>query len=187
MTILRLFLAVPLLMSFACTPKESQKSDGPAPSASVSSEVGGAIRKKAPPFSLPDEQGKIWTLDSFKDTVVVLHFWASWCGPCIDELPEIFAFVRKLEGQAKFSFVAISLDENWEDAIKALPKRDLPKKWISLLDPKQASSHAYGSFQFPETYLISKDQKIITKWVGPQKWDHPTFKELMDRAINSTL
>jgi hypothetical protein len=61
-----------------------------------------------------------------------------------------------------------------------LPSNHLPSGVVSVIDPKTQVSEQYGSYAFPETYLISPKGEIITKWVGPQDWKSPNFVQMMN-------
>ncbi len=118
------------------------------------------------------QDGKEVKLSTFKGRGFLLHFWASWCAPCLKEIPEVLALARKVQ-DAEFKIVFVSTDERWEDALKVLPVGSLPKNAVSLLDPAQRLATHYASFSYPETFLIDKDLKVVTKWVGAQKWNDP--------------
>ena len=139
--------------------------------------------RRAPAFSLKDVSGGAHTLDQFHGKLLIVHFWAAWCPPCLSEIPEIVEFAEHFKDDPKLAVVAISLDEKWEDAEKVLTSSKLPKNMISLLDGGAKSSDAYGTFQFPETYLINPDGRIMTKWVGGQPWTNPKTIELMKLEV----
>ena len=138
-----------------------------------------------PEFSLSDASGKKRSSDEIRGKVAMVHFWASWCAPCLEEIPKWTAFAGAYSGNDAVRFVAISLDQKWEDALKVLPKDRLPPGSLSLLDADQKVSEAFGSFQFPETYLVSRSGKVVMKWVGPQNWDSPRIKEAIEMAVRS--
>ncbi len=138
--------------------------------------------REAPVFTLPSRAGKIVSLKDFQGATVILHFWASWCPPCLDEIPqwvELGAFFKN----RPLKLVAISLDQKWDDALKILPDQNLPNNITSLLDMSGKTPDVYGTFQFPETYLISPESKIIMKWVGPQDWSSPQIHEFIERFL----
>ena len=137
---------------------------------------------KAPEFVLPDEFGKLQGLEALRGDVILIHFWASWCPPCVGELPKIIKSANAYKDK-KFKLVVISLDKNWKDADRVLPNGKLPPNVFSLLDSANKVSAAYGSYEFPETYLLTRDLRIVTKWIGPQKWNSEEFKSLFGRMF----
>jgi peroxiredoxin len=141
-----------------------------------------ATQREAPDFSLKDSSGQVHTLQEGRGKLVLVHFWASWCPPCLQEAPDFLEFAAKYQDRPLQIF-AISLDEKWSDAEKVLASKKLPKNIISLLDPTTKVPEAYGTYQFPETYLITSDGHILTKWVGVQPWSAPGMQEVIDAAL----
>ncbi|MCM2324585.1 MAG: TlpA family protein disulfide reductase [Oligoflexia bacterium] len=143
-------------------------------------------RQAAPLFRLKDAAGKEHSLEGLKGNAVVLHFWASWCPPCIDEIPVFLRLAKRLEGRP-VKLLAVSLDGTWKDAHKILPSRALPANVISVLDSNSAVPDEYGTYQFPETFLLSPQLEIITKWAGPQDWaSEPIFKAIEKATRDAT-
>lgn len=138
--------------------------------------------KNAPAFQLPDATGHLHELKELQGEVLLIHFWASWCGPCLSEIPEWVELATHFKDRP-LRLVAISTDRTWEDAQKILPTQKLTSRVLSLLDASLETSELYGTFQFPETYLISRDQKILMKWVGPQDWKNKRVLKLIERAL----
>lgn len=136
----------------------------------------------APAFELADAAGKSHPLDEFKGNVVLLHFWASWCPPCVGEIPDFLELGSHFKSRP-FKMVALSEDEKWEDAQKLLPAQGLPPMLTSLLDLKGKVADRYGSYQYPETYLLNSRLQIVTKWVGPQDWKDPRLVQLLEQLI----
>jgi thiol-disulfide isomerase/thioredoxin len=122
---------------------------------------------RAPVFALNDGQHAV-DLSKLRGHVVVLNFWASWCAPCIEELPSLEELQRELP---QVEVVAVSTDE---DAVAY--QRFLTEHSVSLLtvrDADQRSNAMYGTFRFPETYVIDKSGIIRRKFIGPQEWTSP--------------
>ncbi len=119
------------------------------------------INKQAPEISLPDVNGKMVSLSSFKGKYVLVDFWASWCGPCRAENPNLVAVYQKYKNK-NFTILGVSLDEEkdyWLQAIKAdqltwTHISDL-KKWESKVVPD------YGIESIPYSVLIDPNGKVI--------------------------
>jgi peroxiredoxin len=140
------------------------------------------LRRQAPGFALKDASGKVHRLEDFKNTPVIIHFWASWCPPCLDELPR-WAELAIHYQKKRIQLIAISLDQKWEDAQKVMPSDKLPPGLLSLLDSRQDVPDKYGTYQYPETYLLDRDHRIVEKWVGPQNWESEKIRSFIDRLI----
>jgi len=139
--------------------------------------------KPAPLFQLPDDQGQMHSLDEFKGKWILIHFWATWCPPCLGEIPEWIELRESFPSQAPIQWIAISMDSSWETAHQALPAHPRVQGLISLLDVKARTPEEYGTFNYPETYLLNPDLKIVTKWVGPQKWNAPETIQFFKKLI----
>jgi len=125
--------------------------------------------RSAPAFELKDAMGKVYSLQDIKEPVIIVHFWASWCPPCIEEIPRWIAAAPALKN-VPVKLVAISVDESWEKALKVFPVSKLAPNMLLLLDPKSEVAGKYGTHQFPESYLLNRERKIVDKWIGSQDW-----------------
>lgn len=169
MTRFKVFLVFACAVALALVLKSSNGPRNPDPVRPMPRNE--AVLKAAPYFELSDFRGQKQELKG--SDVVVLHFWAGWCPPCLGELPEWLEFAQNF--QKKFPdkpvrWIAISLDKNWEDAHRILPESAVPQNVISLLDVEGRVADAYGSYQFPETYILNRSHQIAAKLVGSRKW-----------------
>ena len=132
----------------------------------------------APMFALNDG-GHAVDLNKFHGRVVVLNFWASWCAPCLEELPSLEHLQRDLP---QVQIVAVSTDDE-----TAAYERFLKEHSVSLLtvrDGEQRSNTMYGTFRYPETYIIDKNGMIRRKFIGPQDWTSPEIVSYLKKLAS---
>nr|WP_294779391.1 TlpA disulfide reductase family protein [uncultured Flavobacterium sp.] len=127
------------------------------------SKVGSA----APNFSLKDSNGKIISLDDFKEKqYVLIDFWASWCGPCREELPYIKELYKKYHQQG-FEIISVAKDDKLDLWQKAITKEKIESwKHIFLTENNASISKDYFVNGIPHKVLIDKKGTIIGKWKG---------------------
>lgn len=114
-----------------------------------------------PDFSVKDLDGNDLTLSDYRGKVVLLDFWATWCAPCISELPNVLAAYSRYHEEG-FEIIGISLDEDREALERFLKQMKMP--WPQYYDGKgwgNELSRKYGVQSIPATYLLNKDGKII--------------------------
>ena len=137
---------------------------------------------EAPGFRLPSLAGEQVDLGSYRGKVVVLNFWATWCPPCVAEMPSLQRLDRAL-GPEGLAVVTVSTDED-QEALEEFVTRyglDLPV----LLDPGgRVASRDYRTTGFPETFVLDRAGVLLSHTVGPAEWDSPDalahFRGLLD-------
>jgi peroxiredoxin len=124
----------------------------------------------APAFELSDENGAMVSLEDSRGKLVFLNFWATWCAPCVDEIPDMMALDRRFEGRP-FQMLAVSVDTEWSKVHQFYRQHgfDLP----TLLDPGRQVAGDYRVFGFPETFLIDGNGVVVRKFIGPRPWTDP--------------
>ena len=123
-----------------------------------------------PDFELEDQHGKAYRLSDFEGNIVFLNFWATWCAPCVEELPMMDSLNNKLRAK-EFTMIAVSVDESWEEIKRFVQTLNREPTFLILRDPnKTIASKIYGSEMFPETYVIGKDRKLLKKYKGIKNW-----------------
>jgi peroxiredoxin len=132
----------------------------------------------APSFTLPDLEGKPHGLADFRGRVVVLNFWATWCPPCIDEMPSLQRLHQAL-AERGVTVIAVSVDERFSDVPAFVQKFDLT--FSVLYDEGKKVSRKYQTFKYPETYILDREGRLKSKVVGPRDWAAPTvIRDMVD-------
>ena len=134
--------------------------------------------KPAPDTAFLDAAGKEITLADFKGRVVLLNFWATWCAPCIRELPSLDRLQAAMGGD---DFTVLAVNENRAGAKVAKPFMEkLGLKHLTLnVDRKMALARALGLRGMPTTYLIDRDGKVLGSLAGVAEWDEKDAKALI--------
>jgi cytochrome c biogenesis protein CcmG/thiol:disulfide interchange protein DsbE len=121
-------------------------------------------RKLAPEFELKDADGKTVRLSDYKGKVVLLDFWATWCGPCKIEIPWFIDFERKYKDQG-FSVIGVSMDEEGWTAVKPFIS-ELAINY-RVLQGSDSIAQLYGGVDaLPTTFLIDRDGRIASTHAG---------------------
>lgn len=124
-------------------------------------------RTSAPNFTVTNKEGKEVKLSDFKGKPVVLNFWASWCGPCVGEMP-VFEDTYKTNSDS-IEFVMVNLTDGSRETVSTA------KSFISnndytfpvYFDEKSSAASAYAVYSIPATYFIDKDGYVIAQAKGP--------------------
>jgi len=124
-----------------------------------------------------DDQSKI-TLSQFRGQVVVLNFWATWCPPCVEEMPSLVEMQRRFKAKG-VTVLAVSVDVD-ESAYRQFVK-DHNVDLLTVRDPDQKSSALYGTFKFPETYIVDRDGVIRRKFIGAVDWTAPEVTDFLGK------
>ena len=125
----------------------------------------------APSMTQPvtDEDGKPFTLDSLRGRPLLINFWASWCAPCITEMPSLQMAAKQLHRDG-IDVVLISLDRGGvHKALPVLRANGVTTPFLGF-DPKAALSRQMGVTGLPTSFLISADQQSCVTYVGPREW-----------------
>jgi peroxiredoxin len=125
------------------------------------------VGDSAPEFSITTDTGRTITANNFGGKLLVLNFWATWCPPCIEELPSLDQFQQELANSGVV-VLGVSVDKD-EKAYK----RFLARAKVSFLttrDPENKINAEYGTFRFPESYIINSDGKVVMKIISATNW-----------------
>jgi cytochrome c biogenesis protein CcmG, thiol:disulfide interchange protein DsbE len=127
------------------------------------------IGSNAPDFTVQDSQKQV-TLSQFRGQVVVLNFWATWCPPCVEEMPSLVEMQREMKTKG-VTVVAVSIDEDENAYLKFV--KDHAANLLTVRDPAQKTPTLYGTHGWPETFIIDRSGVMRRKFIGPVDWTDP--------------
>ncbi|MGP8260423.1 MAG: TlpA family protein disulfide reductase [Acidobacteriaceae bacterium] len=156
--------AVLLLVLCALTLTACDRGDHPA-----------RIGTLAPQFTLTDGVQTV-SLASLRGHTVVLNFWATWCLPCVEELPSLMAMHHRLP---QITILAISQDD--DPAAYRQFLLDNHVDFLTLRDPSARVPHLYGTIKIPETYIIDRKGILRRKFVSAQDWTSPEVLDYLSK------
>jgi thiol-disulfide isomerase/thioredoxin len=145
---------------------------------------------KAPNFSLQDLKGKTLTLADLKGKVVILDFWATWCGPCRREIPDLNAIYKQYKNKG-VTVVGIALDDSGKaDILKGMKKHKLIISYPVLIGEGGFNNKTFAACAesagikiegIPTTFILDKEGKIVSNYVGTQ--EKRVFTDELDKLL----
>ena len=138
-----------------------------------------AETKRAPDWTLKDPDGKEVSFSQFAGKVVVVDFWATWCGPCVAEIPGFVALQNKY-GKDGLVVVGISLDRAGPAKVKRFMQENGMTYTVVMGNAEVAE--AFGGFEaIPTTFLVSRDGRIVHQKTGA--WPHDQYEQLVKQQL----
>jgi cytochrome c biogenesis protein CcmG/thiol:disulfide interchange protein DsbE len=131
------------------------------------------VGQVAPDFTVADGNTSVH-LANYRGQVVLLNFWATWCEPCVVEMPSMLDLHRE---QPSLAILAISIDEDADAYSRFLVRRHV--SLITVRDPGQTAAKLYRTEMWPETYVIDRRGVIRRKFVGAQDWSNPEIRNYL--------
>jgi len=131
----------------------------------------------APDFTVRDSDRTV-TLSQLKGQVVVLNFWATWCPPCIEEMPSLVRMQQRMQSKG-VTVLAVSVDVDENNYRRFL--KDHGVNLLTVRDPDQKSNGLYGTFKFPETYIIDRNGVMRRKFIGAVDWTEPEIIDFLSK------
>jgi cytochrome c biogenesis protein CcmG, thiol:disulfide interchange protein DsbE len=135
------------------------------------------IGAAAPDFTVRDSDRTV-TLSQFKGQVVVLNFWATWCPPCVEELPSLMQMQQRMKARG-ITVLAVSIDAD-QSAYRQFLK-DHNVNLLTVRDPDQKSSGLYGTVKYPETYIVDRKGVVRRKFIGAVDWTEPEVIDFLGK------
>jgi cytochrome c biogenesis protein CcmG/thiol:disulfide interchange protein DsbE len=135
------------------------------------------IGSPAPDFTVKDSDHSV-TLSQLKGQIVILNFWATWCPPCIEETPSLVQMQQRMKDKG-VTVLAVSVDVD-ENAYRQFLKAH-GVNLLTVRDGQNKSNALYGTFKFPETYVIDRDGVVRRKFIGAVDWTEPDVIEYLGK------
>ncbi len=139
-------------------------------------------QKPAPMIPILAESGSVRDLGRFRGKLVLLNFWATWCPPCIDELPALNR-LQALLGNDSFAVVALSIDDGGIDLPVSFVRRLGLRNLGVYQDFTGRAEDAFPLYGLPITYLIDRGGLVVGYIVGAVKWDSPEAVQFLTHYI----
>ena len=166
--------AAPAVACLVCLAVAAACSGGPRLAGSV------ALDRPAPEFEVRDRAGRVHRPSDFRGKVVLINFWATWCPPCLEEMPSMEA-LRKQMDETQLQIMALSVDASWEPVDTFLEQNAFGFGIYS--DFEQKVAELYGTHMVPETYIVDKQGVIVCKVVGDRDWTEPAVVAFLKKLI----
>ena len=135
----------------------------------------------APPLALTDLEGNRVRLADYRDQVVLLNFWATWCPPCVEEIPSLGRLQLELTGEP-FVVLGVDVGESAETVNRFLGM--IPADYPVLLDPDGEAVAPWKLRAFPTTFLIDREGRIRYAYFGGLEWDAPPVVKTIKKLLN---
>jgi thiol-disulfide isomerase/thioredoxin len=138
--------------------------------------------KPVPAIRFMDASGRVMTLEDFRGRVVVLNLWATWCTPCVAEMPTLDRLQQQL-GEEDAIVLALSIDRGGQEAVKEFYAKTGVSHLKVFVDPTMRAQSDIGILGLPTTLIIDREGRERGRLVGPAEWDDAAAVDLVRRAM----
>ena len=135
------------------------------------------IGQAAPEFTVRDADRTV-SLRQFRGQVLVLNFWATFCPPCVEEMPSLISMAQSMKPKG-VTVLGVSIDVDAGSYHKFLVDHGV--KFLTVRDPDQKSSTLYGTHGWPETYIIDRNGVVRRKFIGPVDWNSSEVRDFLSK------
>jgi pSer/pThr/pTyr-binding forkhead associated (FHA) protein/peroxiredoxin len=171
----------PIKVTNAVTIGEKELAGGIALARLIASS-GTEAGRPAADFTLPYLTGSEVALDKIRGKVVLLNFWATWCGACRSEMPSLEALYRDFRHYPDFAVLTVSIDQRGKPAVAQF-MASKGYNFPVLLDTSNVTSAAYGVSGIPSTFVIGRNGQIIWNCVGALDWSNPSVRDALKKLL----
>ncbi len=138
---------------------------------------------RAPEFRLRTIDGGSVSLADLRGKVVMVHFWATWCPPCVEEIPTLDRLNHSLAGK-DFLMLAVNEDEGGAEAVSSFIQQNRLNIPV-LMDPGSEVARLYGTYKLPETYIVDRLGVVRYKAIGPRDWTDASNMQVLRDIIEA--
>jgi peroxiredoxin len=135
--------------------------------------IGAAARD----FNVQDSDRTV-DLKQFRGQVLVLNFWATWCPPCVEELPSLIAMQDRAKAKGVV-VLGVSIDVDGDAYHRFIKLHNV--NFMTVRDPEEKVATMYGTAGWPETYVIDRQGVLRRKFVGPVDWTSPEIMDFLSK------
>ena len=139
---------------------------------------------KAANFKLEALDGSTVSLEQLKGKVVFLNIWATWCGPCREEMPSMETLYDELRPNRDFVMLAVSQDTKGRLVVAPYVEKN-GYHFKVLLDPENKVGEAYDVSGVPETFIIDREGRIVAHHMGAFDWSRPDVKDALKELLET--
>jgi len=139
--------------------------------------------RPAPDVTMRTRGGELVRLGDLRGRPVLLNLWATWCGPCVAEMPALEALAAERAG-TPLAIMAVSEDRKGETVVAPFVEKLKLEQLPVYLDPAGDVRHAFGVDAIPVTILIDRGGREIGRFLGPVPWDGPAARRLIDKLLS---
>ena len=138
-----------------------------------------APNRPAPDLAFERPDGSRFALVDLRGRPVLVHFWATWCGPCVDELPALLDTARRFAPRG-LTLVAVSVDDDW-DAVRRFFAGKIPADVVRAVDPD--AHRRYEVISLPDTYLLTPEGMLDLRYGGARDWRSDGALAHLERVV----
>ncbi|HET7207497.1 MAG TPA: TlpA disulfide reductase family protein [Terriglobales bacterium] len=135
------------------------------------------IGAPAPDFTVKDSDRSV-TLSQYRGQVVILNFWATWCPPCVEEMPSLVNMSQKMKDRG-VTVLGVSIDVDADAYHRFLKQYGVD--FLTVRDPDQKSASLFGTHGWPETYIIDRNGIVRRKFIGAVDWNSPQVLDYLTK------
>lgn len=135
------------------------------------------VGSPAKEFTVTDSDHTV-SLNQYHGQIVLVNFWATWCPPCVEELPSLMTLQDRMKGRG-IVVVGVSIDVDGDAYHRFLKLHGI--NFVTVRDPEQKVAGMYGTSGWPETYVIDRQGVMRRKFVGPVDWNAPDIVDFLNK------